>query len=163
MRLKNKRPISKETLSIGLGLSNSTIEKAIFELIKGNLIKKENNLYYRNINFVFPNVVISGYEAKLTDYNKALYQALMNKEFVDYSYMVFPLAVANNILKKHKDIIESNDLGLIGVSDSTIVTLIKPNKSLALLNYLIYFLIAPHDYLKNLSIPVFFSPIPSLV
>lgn len=129
IRLKNKRPISKETLSIGLGLSNSTIEKALSELIKGNLVNKENNLYYRNIDFVFPNVVISGYEAKLTDYNKALYQALANKEFVDYSYMVFPLDVADNILKKHKDIIESNHLGLIGVSDSTIIKLIKPSKS----------------------------------
>ena len=129
IRLKNKRPISKEKLLIGLGISNSTFEKSLSELIKGGLVSKENNLYYRNVNFFFPNVIINGYEAKLTDYNKALYQAIANKEFVDYSYMVFPLNVANNILSKHKDTIESNDLGLVGVSKSTTITLIKPNKN----------------------------------
>lgn len=129
MRLKNKRPISKEKLFIGLGVSVSTFDKTISELVRAKLIYKENNLYFRNINFVFPNVVITGYEAKLTDYNKALYQACINKEYVDYSYMIFPIDVASNILKKHGNVIKSYNLGLIGVSQDTTQVFIRPNKN----------------------------------
>lgn len=129
MRLKNKRPISKNTLYKGLGLSESTFSKCLGDLIKSNLVLKTNNLYVRNIAFVFPNVIITGYEAKLSDYNKALYQATINREFVDYSYMVFPMNIANNILHKHKDLIQSLNIGLIGVEDDTNITLIKSNKN----------------------------------
>ncbi len=128
MRLKNKRPISREKLFIGLGVSSSTFDKTISELMKVKLIYKEGNLYYRNVNFVFPNVIITGYEAKLTDYNKALYQACINKEYVDYSYMVFPMDVANNIQKRHENIIKSFNLGLIGVSQDSTHVLVRPNK-----------------------------------
>lgn len=129
MRLKNKRPISKEKLFTGLGVSASTFDKTISELLKVKLICKENNLYFRNISFVFPNVVITGYEAKLNDYNKALYQACINKEYVDYSYMVFPMDVANNILKKHEKVIKSFNLGLIGVAQDAIKVFIRPKKN----------------------------------
>ncbi len=128
MRLKNKRPISKQKLFDGLGLSESTFDKALSELTKFDLIYKENNLYYRNVNFVFPNVIITGYEAKLYDYNKAFYQACINKEYVDYSYMVFPIDVAINIMNKHKEVIRSLNLGLIGVSKYNNQLLIEPIK-----------------------------------
>lgn len=129
MRLKNKRPISKQKLFIGLGVSESTFDKAISDLLKAKLIYKEDNLYFRNINFIFPSVVITGYEAKLTDYNKAFYQACINKEYVDYSYMVFPIDIADNILKKHENAIRSFNLGLIGVSQDISKVYIKPHKN----------------------------------
>lgn len=135
MRLNNKRLLSKQKLFIGLGLSESTFNRVLLELQKENLIVRENNNYRRNVNFVFPKVVITGYEAKLTDYNKALFQARMNKQYVDYSYMVFPMDVAENIMKKHEDVINSFNLGLIGVAPEELKTYIKPQKNKMMKSY----------------------------
>lgn len=129
MKLKNKMLISKEKLIEGLGLSESTLNRALSELVKESLVVREKNKFRRNIDFVFPKVVISGYEAKLTDYSKALYQARQNKEFVDYSYMVFPMDVAENIVEKHKETIYTFNLGLIGVSEDKVKVYIKPHKN----------------------------------
>lgn len=129
MRLKNKRLLSKQTLFTGLGISESTFNRVLLELQKENLIIREKNNYRRNVNFVFPKVVITGYEAKLTDYNKALFQARMNQQYVDYSYMVFPMDAAENIMKKHEEVINSFNLGLIGVSQEQMKVYIKPQKN----------------------------------
>ena len=126
MKLKNKRPISKQKLFRGLGVSESTFNRALYELVKLRLVVKENNNYFRNINFVFPNVTITGYEAKLTNYDKALYQASYNKEYVDYSYMVFPMDMAKKIYEKHKSTIRDSNVGLIGVSDKKTQIYMKP-------------------------------------
>jgi len=136
MRLNNNRAISKSTLFKGLGMSESTFEKALTELIKCGLVYRHNNLYNRNIHFVFPKTIITGYEAKLTDYNKALYQARINRDFVDYSYMVFPFDEATKIMAKYKQIIETSNLGLIGVSHTSNTVLIKPTKSLSMKPYI---------------------------
>lgn len=136
MRLKNKRPMTKQNLFKGLGLSETTYEKALSELVRLSLVNKNENLYNRNVNFVFPKVIITGYEAKLSDYNKAFYQACINKEYVDYSYMVFPLDVSENILKKHKEIIIAKNLGLIGVSNKCIKELIIPKRNEPIKPYL---------------------------
>lgn len=129
MRLKNKKLLSKKKLFIGLGLSESTFNKALSELQREKLIVRDNDNFRRNIIFTFPKVVITGYEAKLTDYNKALYQARMNKEYVDYSYMVFPMDIANNILRNHEEVLNSFNLGLIGVSYDEVKIYIKPQKN----------------------------------
>ena len=94
MRLKNKQLLSKPKLLAGMGVSESTFNKALLELQKENLVVRVNNNYRRSVEFRFPKVIITGYEAKLTDYNKALFQARMNKQYVDFSYMVFPMDVA---------------------------------------------------------------------
>ena len=129
MRLKNKRLLGKTTLLQGLGLSESTFLNALNELVKAELIVCQNNNYRRNVEFVFPKVVISGYEAKLTDYSKALFQARMNREYVDYSYMVFPMDVADRICKKHAEVLERFNLGLIGVSQNSTKVYIKSQKN----------------------------------
>ena len=136
MRLKNKRLLSKEKLFVGLGVSESTFHKAMSEMIREKLVIREGNNYRRNVNFVFPKVIITGYEAKLTDYSKALYQARMNKEYVDYSYMVFPMDVAENIAKKHGETLVSFNLGLIGVSQEKVKVYIRPRKNESLKPYI---------------------------
>jgi len=129
MRLKNKRGISKNALYKGVGLSESTFTKCLSDLVRAQLVVKTNDLYIRNIMFVFPNVIITGYEAKLNDYNKALYQATINREYVDYSYMVFPMDIAENILKKHNELVMSLHIGLIGVEHENNIVLIKSCKN----------------------------------
>ena len=136
MRLKNKRPLSRPKLFVGLGVSESTFNNALSELLREKLIVREGMNYRRNVNFVFPKVVITGYEAKLTDYSKALYQARLNKMYVDYSYVVFPMDVAENITEKYRDTIESLNLGLIGVSEKKVKKYIKPKKNEAMKPYI---------------------------
>ncbi len=136
MRLKNKRLLSKKKLFIGLGLSESTFNKALSELMKAGLVAQNDNNFHRNVNFVFPKVVITGYEAKLTDYNKALYQARMNREYVDYSYMIFPMNIAHNIMEKHSEVLKQYNLGLIGVSQDKIKFYIKPHKNAPMKPYI---------------------------
>ncbi|MFB8625545.1 hypothetical protein IGI89_001096 [Enterococcus sp. AZ141] len=136
-KIKNERPISKGTLIKGLGLSKSTIEHTLYDLLNVELIvKNENGCYLRKVKFVFPKTVVTGYEAKLTDFNKAFYQAKSNKEYVDYSYLVFPIDIANRLLMKKETLMLNNGIGLIGVSNTKIVTLLKATKSEKMRNHI---------------------------
>ena len=136
LKTKKDRGISKDKLIAEKGMSDSTIVNCINQLIKVNLIIKRNNLYYRNVNFTFPKIIITGYEAKLTDYNKAFFQAMINKEYVDYSYMVFPMDVANKLLEKYQEILIEHGIGLIGVSKGKQKTLIRAKRSNRIKNYI---------------------------
>lgn len=128
LKTKKNQGITKSKILSINGMSESTIENGLSQLIKTNLIIKKDNLYYRNIDFSFPKVIISGYEAKLTDYNKAVYQAIINKEYVDYSYMIFPMDIAQKLLSKNGDFLLENGIGLIGVSDKKQKVLIKAKR-----------------------------------
>ncbi|MBQ4634212.1 MAG: hypothetical protein IJB71_02560 [Bacilli bacterium] len=128
LKTKKNRGISKQMLLSEKGMSEKTIQNCINQLIKTKLIIKKEGLYYRNIEFTFPKVIITGYEAKLTDYNKAFYQALINKEYVDYSYMIFPMDIAYKIIDKYHDILQNNGIGLIGVSNTKQKTLLKAKR-----------------------------------
>ena len=136
LKIKKNRPISKKTLSLEIGLSENTINLLIRELIKQNLIKKVNDLYYRNIDFEFPKVTVTGYEAKLHDYNKTLFQASINKNYVDYSYMVFPMDIANKIFYKNKHILKNEGIGIIGVTEQGYKIILKANIKNELKNYI---------------------------
>lgn len=128
LKTKKNKGISKNSLLNIPGMSVNTIENCISQLLKAKLIIKKDNLYYRNIDFSFPKVTISGYEAKLTDYKKAFFQAMINKEYVDYSYIVFPLDIANKIFEKYSGVLIDNGIGLIGVSNKKQKLLIKPKR-----------------------------------
>lgn len=136
LKTKKNRGISKKMLLSEKGMSEKTIQNCISQLIKANLIIKKEGLYYRNIEFTFPKVIITGYEAKLTDYNKAFYQALINKEYVDYSYMIFPMDIAYKIIDKYHDILQDNGIGLIGVSNSKQKTLLKAKRTKEIKQYI---------------------------
>ena len=87
LKTKKNRGISKKCLLNEKGMSEKTIQNCINQLLKARLIVKKEGLFYRNVDFTFPKVIITGYEAKLNDYNKAFFQATINKEYVDYSYI----------------------------------------------------------------------------
>lgn len=137
MKIKNNRPISKKTILSDLGLSKSTIENTLYQLINEKLITKlERDKFVRTSEFVFPKTRITGYEAKLYDFNKAFYQAKGNKEYVDYSYLIFPLNIAERIAYKKEKILDTNGLGLVGVSKQNIIELIKPKKTNEIKNHI---------------------------
>ena len=134
--IKNSRPISKGRLIKRAGLSESTINNVLYELQNVHLIKKQAENYIRNEIFVFPKTTITGYEAKLKDFNKAYFQAKNNKDYVDYSYLVFPDKVAKNILSKKRELLEKNGIGLISVSLFSSKILLKAKKTDNVSNYI---------------------------
>lgn len=127
-KIKNKRPISKIRLVDTVGLSESTINNVLYELINCNLIAKLDNNYFRECKFVFPKTTVTGYEAKLKDFNKAFFQANNNREYVDYSYLVFPNKIANRILMTKGSLLGKNGIGLIGVDKYSNIKLLKAKK-----------------------------------
>jgi len=136
-KVKNERPVSRKTLFESLGLSKSTIDHTLYALTSVGLIEKnERGLYLRKIKFVFPKTVVTGYEAKLKNFNKAFYQAKKNKAFVDYSYLVFPIEIANNFSESKKKLLISNGIGLIGVSCEKNIQILKARKSSKMSNHI---------------------------
>ncbi|OOM81225.1 hypothetical protein [Clostridium sp. BL-8] len=136
MKIKNKRPITFDTLFNGLGLSESTFNNSIHELLKINLIKEKDNKYIRNVNFNFPNVTIYGYEAKLHNFNKAYFQATENRKYVDYSYLVFPNDIAEKIHKKYSYELILKSVGLIGVDTDKNTLYIRAQKAKEIKSYM---------------------------
>ncbi|NRY60865.1 hypothetical protein [Clostridium beijerinckii] len=135
MKIKNKRPITFNTLFNGLGLSESTFNSSIHELLKVNLIKEKDNKYIRNMYFSLQNVMIYGYEAKLHNFNKAYFQATENRKYVDYSYLVFPNDIAKKIHEKHSHELILNSIGLIGVDTYKNTLYIKAKKAKEMKSY----------------------------
>lgn len=136
LKTKNNRPITKNALLLTMGFSESTIVTAIQQLLKVKLIRKEGNIYYRNIKFNFPKVITYGYEGKLVDYKKAYFQACVNKEYVDYSFLVFPIDIAEKINAKYYNSLYLEGIGLIGVSDKEEKMFIKAKKQKEIKPYL---------------------------
>lgn len=137
MKIKKNRPISEKILFNNLGLSKNTFNNCIHLLTSSKLIQQdENGNYVRFVDYTFPKVKIYGYEAKLSDYNKAFYQACINKSYVDYSYMVFPMDVAMKIKSTYFDVLLENNIGLIGVDKKHSKILIKASKNHNIKSYI---------------------------
>lgn len=136
MKLNNNKPLTKDNIISNIGLSKSTFNVALNELIKNNLIVKKGNCYSRNINFSFPKVIISGYEAKLKDFKKAFFQANINKSYVDHSYLIFPLDTAIKIANKNEQLLNNSGIGLIGVDNKKTVVIVKARKQDKMKSYL---------------------------
>lgn len=134
--LKNRQLLTKINIQKNIGLSNTSLEGTLTELLKVELIEKKDGKYLRKEKFEFPKTIITGYEAKLTNFNKAFYQAKNNRPFVDYSYLVFPESVANRILIKNKNLLIENDIGLIAVSKNKSRRLIKAQKNGSMKNHI---------------------------
>lgn len=94
------------------------------------IIEREYQKYVISNQFVFPKLYFSAYEAKLTDWKKAISQALKNKNFASESYIVMPLKKANNLISKNNNIFNIYNIGLIGVTDNSIIILHKPKSEM---------------------------------
>ena len=134
--LKNKQQLTKKNIQKNIGLSTTSLEGTLAELLKVGLIEKINGNFLRKEKFEFPKTVITGYEAKLTNFNKAFYQAKNNRPYVDYSYLVFPESIANRILLKNISLLIENDIGLIAVSKDKSRRLIKAQKNESMKNHI---------------------------
>lgn len=76
--------------------------------------------------FEFPNIEITSYELKLKEWKKAISQAIKNKNFSSYSYVVLPSKLAKFIATKDLDIFKTYNIGLIGINNNKHKIYYKP-------------------------------------
>lgn len=117
-----------EYLQNNTGYTYSYLMKALANLKKYNIINEENKRYIISDTFEFPNVEFVAYEAKLNDWQKAISQALINQNFASYSYVVMPYKKAQFLTRKHREIFNLYNVGLIGVSNENYFTFIDVKK-----------------------------------
>lgn len=96
----------------------TTIKKSLRELIKCDLvIKTDNESYLLNPSFIFPSITFDAYEAKISNWRRALYQAIQYKGFANTSSVVMPTKHIANALLHSKDFL-SNGIGLYEINHS---------------------------------------------
>ncbi|MCA1028657.1 hypothetical protein LCM23_21540 [Cytobacillus kochii] len=105
------------------------------KLAKANIIKEVTpKRYIISHEFQFPVLQFISFEAKLTNWKKAIIQATINKKFSSYSYVVLPFELAIKLQKNQIHYFKNQNVGLIGVSKDRIDYIYKPNKDRVKIN-----------------------------
>lgn len=115
--------------------NDKVLSNLLSKLIKVNIIKEiATNRYVISNEFQFPVLQFISFEAKLTNWKKAILQATINKKFSSYSYVVLPLELAKKLQENNSNYFHNHNVGLIGVSNNKIEYLYKPKKDRVKLN-----------------------------
>ncbi|WP_144557463.1 hypothetical protein [Shouchella miscanthi] len=105
------------------------LSSLLSKLAKVNIIKEVTpKRYIISSDFQFPILQFISFEAKLTNWKKAIIQATINKKFSSYSYVVLPLELAKRLQKNQIHYFQNQNVGLIGVSQDRMEYIYKPNK-----------------------------------
>lgn len=119
-----------EYLKKRTGYVESVLSNTLSKLIKLNIIIEESpRRYVISDEFQFPNLQFISFEAKLTNWKKAILQATLNKKFSSYSYVVLPMDVALRLQIEKINYFYNYNVGLIGVSDNNVEYIYKPRKT----------------------------------
>ena len=109
------------------GYTEEYILSILSKLKSANIIDEPNCYrYIINEQFEFPKLIFSSYEAKLTDWQKAISQAIKNQAFSSESYVVMPEKIAKKLSLTKKNYFSSYNVGLIAVNNNEYKILIKP-------------------------------------
>ncbi len=109
------------------GYTEEYILSILTKLKSLNIIKEPNKYrYIINEQFEFPKLVFSSYEAKLTDWQKAISQAIKNQAFSSESYIVMPEKIAKKLSETKYNYFIAYNVGLIGVNNEKYEIFIKP-------------------------------------
>ncbi|NGP46020.1 hypothetical protein G4V62_14075 [Bacillaceae bacterium SIJ1] len=109
--------------------NEKVLSNLLSKLIKASIIKEViPKRYVISKDFQFPILQFISFEAKLTNWKKAILQATINKKFSSYSYVVLPLELAKRLQKNNIKYFQNQNVGLIGVSKDRIEYLYKPKK-----------------------------------
>ena len=126
--LYKHRPHTSDYISKKSGFTLEHTLKYLNSLIKSEIIFQENNLYRINTNIEFPDVLVKSYEMKLNDIKKAINQAVINKKYSDYSYVVMPQD-KYKLCMEYKDVFQNCSVGLLLVSDNKVTEVIRAKKN----------------------------------
>lgn len=99
-------------LGNNMDYKSATIHRGLDELERNGYIVHKQGLYYLNDYPDITKVRLWTFELKLTDWKRALFQALQYCSFTDYSVVVFPLD-RKNVLQKNKSIFLLFGIGIM--------------------------------------------------
>lgn len=98
--LKHKAGRRKNYIKKKTNISDATLNRVLRELQSNNFIVERNNLYYLSVEDMPSNNTIWAFELKLSNWKRALFQALQYKAFANYSVVVFPFE-KEKVLRKN--------------------------------------------------------------
>jgi len=128
--LKYKAPRSEKYLQEKTGLSEKTINRVIKELLDKDIIQNtREKRYVISHNLVIPKFDIWAFELKLSNWKRALFQALQYKAFASYSSIVVPIE-KEYLLSKQLPLFKKLNVGIIlfDYDNSNIRFLMRPKK-----------------------------------
>lgn len=125
--LYKKRPHTLEYISKKLGFAKEKVNRKLNALEKTEIVEKSGNLYSINENIDFPDIVVKAYEMKLSDIRKAINQAVINKQYCDYSYVVMPEG-KRNLCLEYKETFQKCSIGLLLVDGYNVKEVIRAKR-----------------------------------
>lgn len=128
--LKPKAVRSKRYLQEKTGLSEKTITRVLKELCENEVIVEEKEeLYHLSSNALMPRLDIWAFELKISNWKRALFQALQYKAFANYSVVVFPFE-RESVLAKQMELFRELNVGILlfDVRNEKVKFLLHPQK-----------------------------------
>lgn len=94
------------------GMSEISLNRHLKEMINKGYVNEINQKFYRCIPDISSNVNIWAFELKLTNWKRAIFQALQYKAFANYSAVVFPFD-KSNVLQKNLHFFKELNIGIL--------------------------------------------------
>lgn len=110
--LKRNSGRRKEYIKEKTALSDATLNRALKELLSNGLIVERKNLYFLSVNEDLKKNSIWAFELKLSNWKRALFQALQYKAFANYVAIVLPYE-KENILKQNLSTFIALNVGVL--------------------------------------------------
>lgn len=110
--LKRKSGRRWKYLKEHTSLSDTTLNRILKELLAHKYITIENNLYYLAVTSIPQGDNIWAFELKLSNWKRALFQALQYKAFANYVVVVFPFE-KENILRQNLTAFAEMNVGVL--------------------------------------------------
>jgi hypothetical protein len=101
-----------KTIANKCGLSVSYTRSILKSLVENELIYSADGRYRLSDSYGMPKVQIISIEFKLTDWKKALNQALRHSSFASKSYVIMPSS-KKDVLKKHSNIFKDYGVSVV--------------------------------------------------
>jgi DNA-binding Lrp family transcriptional regulator len=128
--VSRKKKVSLENVKRITGIRQNEVRKSLERLVDDCFIKKIDSYFELNVKYKLPFKKSIAFEAKLSNWKRAITQAYRYKWFADYSYVVMDEAHANQAIRNLSQF-ENYNVGLLTISvDGNIKTYYRPQKQL---------------------------------
>lgn len=110
--LKHKAGRKRQYIKEKSNISDATLNRVLKELQNNGLICERDGLYYLFMNSAATNDNVWAFELKLSNWKRAMFQALQNKAFANYSVVVFPFE-REKVLQQNISLFDSLNVGVL--------------------------------------------------
>lgn len=157
--LKHKAGRKRQYIKEKSNISDATLNRVLKELQNNGLICEKDGLYYLSMNSVTINDNVWAFELKLSNWKRAMFQALQNKAFANYSVVVFPFE-REKVLQQNISLFDSLNVGVLLFESKTKKSkwLKRPRKEKSISKWQTLFLLGKvakqHSQSIDLGIPL---------